>query len=138
MLMRGANEDLVPLSRRLYELFAKGDLPGILPLLCPDVEWAEPENPFNPAAGVHRGHSGFLEWARIGNESEEILSLAPERFLQGEDCVAVVGESTCRVRRTGKTYTTAFVHLVQFRDGKVSSFREFFDTFAAAEAFKPD
>ena len=30
-----------------------------------------------------------------------------------------------------------FVHLVTFKDGRVVKFQEFFDTFAAAEAFRP-
>jgi hypothetical protein len=42
------------------------------------------------------------------------------------------------VRRTGKTYSTDFAHVVTIKDGKIARFQEFFDTFAAAEAFKPD
>ena len=36
---------------------------------------------------------------------------------------------------TGRTYETDFVHLITFRDGKIRRFQEFFDTYAAAEAF---
>ena len=38
----------------------------------------------------------------------------------------------------GQIYNTDFVHVVTIAHGKVERFREFFDTFAAAEAFKPD
>jgi ketosteroid isomerase-like protein len=34
-------------------------------------------------------------------------------------------------------YETDFVHLVTFRDGKIARFQEFFDTYAASEAFRP-
>ena len=33
---------------------------------------------------------------------------------------------------------TDFVHLITFKDGKIERFREFFGTYAAAEAFRPE
>jgi uncharacterized protein len=48
----------------------------------------------------------------------------------------VIGHTTCRAIPTGRTYETDFVHLVRLRDGKVVRFQEFFDTWAAAEAFR--
>jgi ketosteroid isomerase-like protein len=120
----------------LYAAFQNRDVSAILALLSPDVEWSEPENPFNPAAGTRHGQAGFLEWLRIGNESEEILRLEPRQFLSNRQSVAVVGYSKCRVRTTGREYETDFVHLVTFRDGKIVRFQEFFDTYAAGEAFR--
>jgi uncharacterized protein len=121
----------------LYDAFARRDMQSILSILSPTVEWGEPPNPYNPAGGTRRGHEGFLEWLRIGNESEEVLVLEPKEFLANATSVAVVGFTKCRVRATDKEYQTEFVHLVTLRDGKVQRFREFFDTFAAAEAFRP-
>ena len=120
----------------LYRAFAAKDIPSILNVLSPAVEWGEPPNPFNPAGGTRYGHDGFLEWLRVGNESEEVLALEPRDFLANLHSVAVVGYTRCRVRTTGREYETDFVHLVTLKDGKVRSFREFFDTFAAAEAFR--
>jgi len=65
----------------LYVAFAKGDVAALLAQLSPDVEWGEPENPFNPAAGTRRGHAGVLDWLRIGHAAEEIEVLTPQRFL---------------------------------------------------------
>ncbi len=120
----------------LYEAFARRDVQSVLGALSPTVEWGEPPNPYNPSGGTRRGHEGFLEWVRIGNEAEEVLELQPKEFLANPTSVAVVGFTKCRVRATGKEYETEFVHLVTLRDGKVQRFREFFDTFAAAEAFR--
>jgi ketosteroid isomerase-like protein len=122
--------------QRLYAAFAKRDIGAVLGALSPDVEWGEPENPFNPAAGTRRGHEGFLEWLKVGRETEEILALEPQRFLTDEETVAVVGHTRCLAKPTGKTYETDFVHLVTFKDGLIVRFQEFFDTFAAAEAFR--
>jgi ketosteroid isomerase-like protein len=127
---------LIPIVHRLYAAFAQRDIASILPMLADDVVWCEPENPFNPAAGTRRGHAGFLEWLKAGHESEEILSLEPREFLASETSVAVTGHSRCRARATGRSYDTDFVHLISFREGKVARFQEFFDTWAAAEAFR--
>jgi uncharacterized protein len=122
--------------KRLYRLFGERDIPGVVALLSPDVEWCEPTNPFNPCGGMHRGHEGFLEWANTGREAEEILVLDIRKLLADGDSVAVVGFTKIRANKTGKVYETDFVHLVTLRDGKVSRFQEFFDTFAAGEAFR--
>jgi ketosteroid isomerase-like protein len=127
----------ITIVQRIYESFAKRDIPGIISVLDPNVEWGEPENPYNPASGIRHGHEGFLDWLKIGQNSEDILTLEPRQILFNEDSVAVVGFTKCRAKTTGKTYETDFVHLVTLKDGKVVKFQEFFDTFAAAEAFKP-
>jgi ketosteroid isomerase-like protein len=127
----------VQIVLQLYDAFRRGDASAILTLLSPNVEWIEPANPFNPAAGTRRGEAGFREWLRVGHESEEILVLEPRQILSSSDSVAVVGHSKCLAKPTGRTYETDFVHVVTFRDNEIIRFQEFFDTFAAAEAFRP-
>lgn len=127
---------LVDTVKLVYAAFVRRDMAAILAVLSPNVVWSEPDNPHNPAAGTRHGHDGFLEWARIGREAEDILMLEPERFLTGNEAVAVVGRMRCRAKATGKTYTSDFVHLIAFENGAIASFQEFFDTYAAAEAFR--
>jgi uncharacterized protein len=128
----------IELVQALYASFRTGDVAAILAVLGPDVEWGEPDNPFNPAAGTRRGHAGFLDWLRIGRESEEILVLEPRQFLTDGQTVAVVGHTKCRAKATGRTYESDFVHVVTFREGRIARFQEFFDTYAAGEAFRPE
>ena len=128
----------VAIVKHLYAAFARRDMAAIVAVLSPDVVWSEPANPFNPAGGTRRGHAGFFEWARAGNEAEDVLSIEPRAFLTNARTVAVVGHTRCRVRATGRSYETDFVHLVTLDEcGLVTSFQEFFDTWAAAEAFRP-
>ena len=124
--------------QEVYAAFGRRDIKAILALLSPQVEWGEPANPFNPAGGVRHGHEGFLEWLNIGREAEEILVLEPRRFLTDHDSVAVIGFTKCLAKPTGKSYETDFVHLVTLKDGKIVRFKEFFDTYVAGEAFRPE
>jgi hypothetical protein len=127
----------VELVRGLYVSVAKGDVPSLLKAIHPSVEWQEPENPFNPAAGTRHGYAGVIEWLRVGHEAEEILALEPIAFVAQHDTVVVLGHARCRVRRTGREYETDFAHVVILENGQIRRFQEFFDTYAAAEAFKP-
>src|SRR4249919_3408951 len=122
----------------LYAAFRKGNVHAILALLSPDVEWGEPDNPFNPAAGTRHGHAGFLEWLRLGKESEEILALQPRQFLSEGQTVAVVGYTKCLAKVTHRIYETDFVHVITFKESLIVRFQEFFDTYAAGEAFRQD
>jgi uncharacterized protein len=133
--MSGPAEN-VEIVKQVYAAFSKGDVAAILAVLSNDVEWEEPDNPFNPAAGTRHGHSGFLEWLRIGKESEEIAVLELRQFLTDHSTVAVVGFMKCVAKSTGKSYESDFVHLVTFREGKIARFQEFFDTYVAADAFR--
>jgi ketosteroid isomerase-like protein len=126
----------IEIVRQLYAAFSKGDIEGILSMLCDDVVWSEPENPYNPAGGTRHGHAGFLEWMSIGRDAEEIQLLEPERFLADKDGVAVVGHFRVKARETGRIYESDFVHLIALRDHKIAAFQEFFDTYAAGEAFR--
>lgn len=126
----------IEIIRGLYDAFARKDIPAILAMLSDEVEWGEPENPYNPAGGTRKGHAGFLEWLNIGKDAEEILVLQPQRFLVDTDAVAVTGYMKCLAKPTGKIYESDFVHLVVIKENKVIRFREFFDTYVAGEAFR--
>jgi ketosteroid isomerase-like protein len=131
-----APHDNIRTVQQLYASFSQRDIPAIVALLDDDVEWGEPDNPHNPAGGTRRGHQGFLDWLRIGREAEDILALDISRMLADHDSVAVVGHMRCLAKPTGRTYASDFVHLVTLRAGKVVKFQEFFDTYAAGEAFR--
>ena len=126
----------IEIVKQLYYAFSKKDINAMLELLCEDVEWGEPGNPFNPAGGIRNGHSGFLEWLNIGKNAEDILVLEPKRFLSDHDSVAVIGYMKCRAKTTGRIYESDFVHFAVIKDSRIGKFQEFFDTYIAGEAFR--
>ena len=54
--------------------------------------------------------------------------------MDGDD-VVVPGHVTLRVKTTGKMCETDFVHWFTVRDGKLTSWRDYFDTYALAQAY---
>lgn len=126
----------IELVKQLYYAFSKRDINAILELLSDDIEWGEPENPYNPAGGTRKGHDGFMEWINIGKDAEDILVLEPQRFLCDEDSVAVIGYMKCKAKLTEKIYESDFVHFAVIKDNKINKFQEFFDTYLAGEAFR--
>lgn len=122
--------------QQLYQAFSQKDIESILGFLHENVEWGEPENPYNPAGGTRKGHSGFVEWLNIGKNAEEILVLEPKRFLTDNDSVAIIGYMKCQAKTTGKIYESDFVHWAVIKNNKIVKFQEFFDTYIAGEAFK--
>ena len=48
-----------------------------------------------------------------------------------DDSVAVIGTSSFRARRTGKTVTDDWVHIFKYNQGRIVFFQEFTDTAAA-------
>jgi ketosteroid isomerase-like protein len=49
----------------------------------------------------------------------------------------IVHETTDASPRHGKTYEDEWVHVFTFQDDKIIRFREFHDTLAMAEAWRP-
>jgi uncharacterized protein len=126
----------IAVAQQLYTLFSQRDITGILNILSPNVEWGEPENPYNPAGGTRQGHEGFLQWINIGKEAEDILELNIQKMVADNDTVAVIGDMKVFAKPTRKIYLSDFVHIVMVHDGKITKFQEFFDTYIAGEAFR--
>ena len=118
-----------------YRAFEARDVPALLALLAPDVTWGQPDNAHIPSSGTRHGVDGVREWLRIGNESEDVQLMEPRHILVEGDTAVVIGFMRVVARPTGIPYEMEFVHVITVRDGKVARFREYFDTWTAAQAF---
>ena len=128
-----ANSDLV---QSFYANFQAGDIAAVLALLSPDFELVYSGPSIIPSAGTWNGHEGFRKWAQAalqGHLPPESLSF--EDFIVQGDKVVVPGHVTLRVKTTGKACETDFLHFFTVRDGKLARWRDFFDTFAIAQAY---
>jgi len=115
--------------KAMYECFGRGDVPGILARLSPDVEWEHdwggaPLRWYQP----RRGHDGVLQFFATLADFE-FLRFEPVAFLEGGDLVAVPIQLELRVKATGKVIRDLEAHLWTFgADGRVARMRHFVDT----------
>ncbi len=126
----------VEVVKRAYEAFGEGDLEGLLELIDPEVEWSHPEGADIPWAGEARGRAGARRFFEAVAEESEVEVFEPRTFLAQGDLVVVLGFERIRARRTGRTYETHWAQAFTVEKGRITSYREYTDTLAAANAFR--
>jgi ketosteroid isomerase-like protein len=127
------NRELV---QSFYANLLAGDIDAVLALLSPEFELVYSGPSVIPCARTWNGHAGFRRWAEAalqGHLPPESVNF--EEFVVQGDKVVVPGHVSLRVKTTGKACETDFLHLFTVRDGKLTSWRDFFDTFALAQAY---
>jgi uncharacterized protein len=129
----------VAVAERLYALFGAGDIPGVIALFAEDALWIEPGPPDKLAwAGTFRGPTGIGEFfARVAATLDILEFTTHETVAQGEH-VVVFGREVSRVKATGKSFTSDFVHHYTVKDGKIRSLRFYHDTAAMVTAASQD
>ena len=129
------SQDNVAVVRRLYEAFAEGDVPTVLSLLSPDIEWSEAENFPYADNSPYRGPEAVLTgvFGRLGTEWDG-FGAHPEEYLDAGDTVVVLGRYTGTCVATGKAMNPEMAHIVRVSDGQITSFRQYVDTLAVARA----
>lgn len=121
-----------------YRLFQSGDIRSLLELYHDDAEWIGPESDIVPFAGRFHAKAGIAQFFTKLDTAVQAMQFVPQHVIAEGDKVVVSGVSTWRVRLTGRSYDTSWVHIFTMRDGKVATFEAYFDTAASERAFRPD
>lgn len=121
--------------RGVYQAFAKGDVPGVLGFLWPDIEWTEAEG--FPYGGTYKGPNAVLEgvFMRLGTEWDA-YSAIPDEFIDAGDTVVALGKYSGTYKATGKSFQANFAHVWSLRDGKAVKFVQYTDTRKVHEALQ--
>jgi ketosteroid isomerase-like protein len=128
------NEKIV---RQAYEAYLTANLDMVLNLCSEDTEWRAIGPPSDlPYAGQHRGRQEVARYFAILDDKEESNHLIPEEFIVKGDKVIVFGNYKARVNANGQRFETDFVHVFTLCDGKITNFRDYYDTAAAVEAYR--
>ncbi len=118
----------VPLVRRSYEAFARGDMDAVLADMHPEIEWHQAQG--LPHGGLYRG----LDQVRanvfdpLDRDWWSEFSADPEEFLDAGGEVVVLGRYRGVARETGRRLDVPFVHVWTLRDERAVRFRQFLDT----------
>jgi hypothetical protein len=113
--------------RAAYAAFATGDMPSVLAVLAPDIEWTEAEG--FPYGGTYRGPQAVLEgvFMRLGQDWDNYAAI-PDDFLADGERVVAFGHYSGRNKATGRSFVAPFAHVWTFRNGKAVRFLQYVDT----------
>jgi ketosteroid isomerase-like protein len=125
----------VAIMKSLYDAFGKGDMQKIIDTMDDKVSWTS----FGDASicsclGPHDGKAGVTDFFKAVGDTWDFSEFAPTMFYADGDTVLVEGHYTMKSKKTGKQLSSNFAHAIVFKDGKVTSFREYLDTASMAKA----
>ena len=124
----------VDIVRGFYRAVAAGDVPGVVALLHPQLEWTEAEG-FPYYSGTWRTPDDVVTrlLVPLARDWDGFTAVADEYIADGERVVSV-GAYAGTSRATGKSMRAPFVHLWRVRDGKLARFDMYTDTLLVARA----
>ena len=120
--------------RQFYASLARGDVPAVLGLLDPTIEWTEAER-FPYYGGTWRGPDAIVkglfeplgrDWASFKVEAESFLC-------EGEEVVSF-GRYVGTHGKTKRSMTAPFAHRWAVRGGRIVRFVQYTDTAKVLEA----
>jgi ketosteroid isomerase-like protein len=119
-----------------YEAFGRGDVPSVLALFDPNIEWREAEsNPYKPDGKAWVGGDAIVQnlFMRLGSEWDG-FTVTPHEFHDAGDTVVAECRYTGVHKATSKSIDGQACHVWKFKDGKVTSFQQYVDTAQLQEA----
>ncbi len=120
----------IPLVKDVYSKFGKGDIPSVLAMFAPDIEWCEAEShPYQPSGRPWRGPQAVLQnlFVRLGSEWAG-FTVIPQRFHDAGENVVVEGRYSGTFPATGKQLDCQVCHVWTVRNGKLARFQQYVDT----------
>lgn len=132
--MTQQNVDVV---KSAYDAFGRGDIPGVVAVFDPGIEWVAPVGSYR-IGGVHKGADAIVKnFFMVLGELWETLTVTPQEFIDDGDRVIVLGKVTGKARARGGTVDSPYVHIFEFKNGKVTRFEEFEDTATINQVIMP-
>ena len=120
--------------RRFYDALASGDVPSLLALIRPQIEWTEAER-FPYYAGAWRTPQAVIDGLLVPLGRDWLaFSAAPTDYVAEGERVVAFGRYSGTYKATGRSVTAPFAHLWTVRHGKITGFVQYTDTAKVLEA----
>jgi uncharacterized protein len=122
--------------RRFYDALSHGDVPALLALLDPAIEWTEAER-FPYYGGTWHGPQAVVDnlLVPLSKDWDGFSATAHEFVAQG-DRVVSLGTYSGKFRKTGRSFSAAFAHIWTVRGDKLARFDMHTDTAKVLEALR--
>lgn len=122
--------------RQFYASLARGDVPAVLGLLDPKIEWTEAER-FPYYGGTWHGPDQIVKglFEPLGRDWSS-FAVNAEQFVSEGDQVVSLGRYVGTYKATGRSVTAPFAHYWTARGGKITRFVQYTDTAKVLEAVR--
>jgi len=121
----------------LYNGFSTGDMPTVLGLMHPKIEWNEAESNSLADGNPYIGPDAILEgvFARLGANHEYFGLQDVKTHGMNDNMVLATLRYDAKVKETGKKYNIQVAHLWTLNDeGKIILFQQYADTKKLADS----
>jgi uncharacterized protein len=126
------NKEIV---QKIYVALRTKDIQGLLQYQSEEAHWSVSASADKiPWAETGRGHKAVCDFIRIMNDHLAPEAYVVEDFFENGNKVVTAGFNAGYVKSTGDHYEFDFVHLWELKNGKVTSFRAYYDTAYLANA----
>lgn len=119
-----------------YEKFVSGNIEDLLHLFSEDISWQTPKVEGSPLGGKWQGRQEVSRFFSELDKTEDITQFEPGEFISQGDRVVVMGNYAATIKATDGRLQTDWVHIFTVKNGKITSFLEFFDTAAVQRAYQ--
>ena len=134
-----ATQQNVQIIDSLYNAFSTGDIPTVLGLMDPQIQWNEAESNSLADGNPYNGPDAILEgvFARLGANHDYFGLQDVKTHNMSNNMVLATLRYDAKVKATGKAYNAQAAHLWTLNeDGKIIAFQQYVDTTKLADAEK--
>ncbi|AUC80892.1 nuclear transport factor 2 family protein [Lacinutrix sp. Bg11-31] len=132
-------ENNIKTIKALYNGFSTGDMPTVLGLMHPEIEWNEAESNALADGNPYVGPNSILEgvFARLGANHEHFGLQDVKVHGMSDNMVLATLRYDGKVKTTGKSYNAQAAHLWTLNaEGKITTFQQYVDTKKLADSEK--
>lgn len=120
-------------TKKAYELFKQGDISTLVKeIVDENCAWKSPGPQDKlPWAGDFKGRQQIADFFARVAQNLDFIEFVPCEMIEQGDTVVVIGMSSVRAKRTGKTIKEDWIHIFKYNQERVVFFQEYTDTAAA-------
>jgi len=129
------SHNYLEMLRNAYGAFATGNIPAVLAVFDPKIEWIEAEG--FPYGGTYIGPDAVLVnvFMKLGTEWDG-YSAMPAEFIDAGERIVVLGQYSGTYKATGRSFKADFAHVWTLRNGKAVKFVQYADTALVQKALQ--
>ena len=129
-------EKAIATVKQIYADVAAKNLEAVLSSLTDDIKWEPPYTPDIPHTKIRSGKDGVKEWVIEMASEVSYTQVVPQAIYADADTVIVKGFFDGKANNTGKPFHSDWIHLWEFRNGKVCHYQAFWNTSNVANALR--